>query len=255
MMNGLLEAEYFGASNNELFGLYRKPDPHCDRQECVLICNPSPHEMFRAHWSRNQISMQLAMNGFHSLCFDYFGTGDSYGESMHFDLDRWRADVSQALFFLRKKVTSAGKVHVVGIRLGAALAIQALSAEKIDGFYLWDPVFKGAPFLAALKKMHLELLRHDPYRPPFFSPESMRGQLLGYVHTNHFEHQLAALDLPLDASATDRIRLVVAQRPGASPEGDVVDGPLWDNWRYVNQRVFSSLVVKKLVQAISVGGR
>jgi hypothetical protein len=98
----------------------------------------------------------LSEAGLHTFRFDYYGTGDSSGESWEGSISRWRMDILQALQEL-KGISGARDLSIVGFRLGAALAAET----RFDGFglkdlVLWDPVVSGRKYIEELKALHLD---------------------------------------------------------------------------------------------------
>ena len=72
-----------------IFAVYR---PASTQRAAVLVCPPFFHEHFLSYRLLSQIAERLATNGISSLRFDYFGAGDSDGESSEFSLDGAIAD-------------------------------------------------------------------------------------------------------------------------------------------------------------------
>ena len=72
--------------------------------------------------------------------FDYFGYGESDGDTEDFTLLRFRQDLRQILTLLKNKY---GFLHFTlwGIRTGAALAVEGLSVDSsVVSLVLWSPV-------------------------------------------------------------------------------------------------------------------
>ena len=113
----------------------------------VVLCYPLWQEYMRAHRAFRQLAMLLSKAGFSVLRFDYFGTGDSAGESDAGDVSRWTHDISTAIDEL-KDTAGVSKVSLVGLRVGASLAA-AVAAERkdLDRIVLWDPVVGGKAYV------------------------------------------------------------------------------------------------------------
>ena len=116
-----------------------------------MLCPTFGHENMTAHRGWVCLADQLAASGFSVLRFDYPGTGDSAGSET--DPDRfaaWRDSIAEAVRHLRH-MTGAGTVILVGLRLGAALAL--LAAETIngvDGIACLAPVLSGRSYVREL---------------------------------------------------------------------------------------------------------
>jgi uncharacterized protein len=84
---------------------------------------------------------RLVQAGFHVLRFDYFGTGDSYGDTGEGDLASWCGDIETAIEELRE-ITGATKVNLAGLRLGANLSarVAAYRPKDVSKLVLWEPL-------------------------------------------------------------------------------------------------------------------
>jgi pimeloyl-ACP methyl ester carboxylesterase len=206
---------YFGDPERPLFGIYHPPEGQRVRDAGVLICYPAPQEYTSCHWALRKLALALAREGFHVLRFDYFGTGDSAGDTSEATLEQWRADIAAAGQELLD-LSGASRLSVVGFRLGAALAAQA--ALKVRDLVLWEPVIDGCLYLEELRRSHERLFAHCLY-PPRIGPPGAMGELSGLVLTPEQERATAAVDLrqPL-ACAAERVIVVVSAGPAARLE-------------------------------------
>ncbi len=88
----------------------------------------------------------LAGRGCEVYHLDYFGTGDSYGETHEMDFEESGRDIAHVVDTLR---ASGGCRHVVlfGVRLGADLALRlAESRPDLEHLILVEPVVNGRLF-------------------------------------------------------------------------------------------------------------
>ncbi len=113
----------------------------------AVLCPPIGHEAANALPAMQALGERLAADGVAALRFDYGGTGDSTGSWDEPDrLDDWVASVDEALLFARRG--HGGPVALVGMRMGALLAAEALArGAKVEGLVLWDPCASGRDFL------------------------------------------------------------------------------------------------------------
>lgn len=108
----------------------------------------------RCHRALVRLCDRLAGSGYHCLRFDYFGTGDSAGNSGEGDMDEWVANTRSAAQELRD-VSGLDRLTIVGVRLGAAIAVDVASSDPlIERLVLWDPVVSGARHLDELESIH-----------------------------------------------------------------------------------------------------
>ena len=113
----------------------------------------------RTHWCLRLLASQLARNGIHVLRFDYQGIGDSFGSPDEVvAVSLWEDNIGSALDLLARK-SEAESSLLIGLRTGASLAARvATKRSDINSLLLWEPVFSGAQWLAAVRKMHAEML-------------------------------------------------------------------------------------------------
>ncbi len=200
---------YFGDARRPLFGVYHPPQGTRARDGGVLLCYPAPQEYMGSHWALRKLSLALAREGFHVFRFDYFGTGDSAGQTGEGTLEQWRTDIATALDEL-KDVSGVRRASVVGFRLGAALAAQAPIQAK--DLVLWEPVVHGGAYLDELRESHQRLFSDCIYPPPV-GPRGRMGELLGLPFPAAQERATEAIDLmqPFSCRA-ERISIVASER-------------------------------------------
>jgi len=136
---------FFGSSRKQLFGVHHPPKSDSVRDTAILLCYPFGDEYMRTHKAVRQLTLHLAKVGFHLLRFDYFGTGDSAGEGEEGTIEQWIEDIAVAADEL-KETSGLQSISVVGLRLGATLATEAVATRTdVADLLLWDPVVRGAP--------------------------------------------------------------------------------------------------------------
>jgi pimeloyl-ACP methyl ester carboxylesterase len=144
---------YFGSSKRPLFGIHHPPKSDVQRNLGVVLCPAIGQDYMRTHRGLKQLAIQLSKSGFHVLRFDYFGTGDSAGESTEATIEQWIDDVGDAIDEL-KDAASVRQVSLVGIRLGAAVAAQAAHGHpEVSSLVLWDPVVTGPAYVEELTSL------------------------------------------------------------------------------------------------------
>lgn len=99
------------------------------------------------------LAVRLSLAGFHTLRFDYFGTGDSAGEEGDTDAAGLQADVVTAVETLQD-LAATEKVTLIGLRAGANVAASAAAASRgaIEALILWDPILPGDPSMAGMPR-------------------------------------------------------------------------------------------------------
>jgi pimeloyl-ACP methyl ester carboxylesterase len=181
---------FFGKSDAPLFGVYHPPRGGAPTDTGILLCYPAPQEYMRTHWAFRKLALLLAKEGFHVFRFDYFGTGDSAGDSANGSLETWRANVSAAAQELRD-LASVSRISAVGFRLGASLA--ATAGISLADLVLWEPVVRGLVYLGELETIQARRLALD-LQPPWRAAERP-AELLGFPFPASMEEEIRGLDL------------------------------------------------------------
>jgi pimeloyl-ACP methyl ester carboxylesterase len=183
---------YFGREGASLFGAYHPPVTASARALGVVLCYPGPQEYRQAHWAYHKLATLLSTRGMHAFRFDYSCTGDSAGDSAAGSLAAWEGDIATAVAELRD-VASVRRIAVVGMRLGAALAMRACTrATRVADLVLWDPVVRGDAYHAQLATVQAAGLRAAHY-----PEDDQRGpeELLGFPFPRAMREAVDALDL------------------------------------------------------------
>lgn len=192
------EPMFFG-TRLHLYGVYHAPTDEVARG-AVLMCPAVGREYMRTHRVFRLIATQLASSGYAVLRFDYSGTGDSAGDNEHARWQDWIEDVRVAGHELRK-LSGFQSISVLGLRLGATLACEALHEQPLDHLYLWDPVVIGTDFLRDLDEQHERLNESlDCYagrvgRALSDYQNSEWIERAGYVFNKKLLHDIAARDM------------------------------------------------------------
>jgi uncharacterized protein len=132
---------HFGSRQRRLFGCYEPAQENFGKVRAVLLCYPAGNEHIFAYRTMRLLAARLVQAGFHVLRFDYFGTGDSYGDTGEGDLASWCGDIETAIEEL-KEITGATNVNLAGLRLGANLSarVAAYRSKDVSKLVLWEPL-------------------------------------------------------------------------------------------------------------------
>ena len=202
---------YFGTAPRSLFGVYHPPKAAQARATGVVLCYPFGQEYMRAHRAFRQMALLLTKAGFHVLRFDYFGTGDSSGETHEVSLAQWVADAGAAADEL-KETAEVKRIAFVGLRLGAAVAaLAASSRDDVDQVVLWDPAVRGADYLAEILEERTDSVGNS--RSSALSDGT--AGVMGFPVTAALRSDLAAMDLASIGAPAGSGRLVVASHDRA----------------------------------------
>lgn len=139
---------HFGSRDRLLFGVYHVPEKGGSKG--VVLCYPWGQEYLRAHRSFAYLARTLSAAGLHVLRFDYYGSGDSAGDSTDTSVSSWIADVGVAIDEL-KDMSGLRSVSLAGLRLGGAVAaLTATSRTDVSALVLWDPILDGRKYMKEL---------------------------------------------------------------------------------------------------------
>lgn len=220
----------FGRSDRQIFGIYMPPLGDSPDRGAVVLCAPLGTEYINAHRAIRQLSVLLADAGFHTLRFDYFGTGDSGGESETLTLDDLLTDIDLAIDEVCA-MSGATRVRLVGLRLGGALAARAAEefGDRVEAVVLWDPIISGS---GHIEEFALNGARPTPGTASVGSVGAEPTQLenLCFPINATFAAEIRALELsdhtrtlPLltyavtssEAEGIDSLRAALANAPGS----------------------------------------
>ncbi|MGP1664378.1 MAG: alpha/beta fold hydrolase, partial [Rhodanobacter sp.] len=150
---------HFG-TGDDLFGLFLASSRRATH--AALLCPPFGQDMIRSHRIYRQLARALAAEGVPVLRFDYFGSGDSAGESLQLDWQRCLADAANAATELRSR-SGCDTIIAFGARLGGSLAMTASANMRLAKVVAWDPIINGAAYVARQDALQ-QALQADPNR-------------------------------------------------------------------------------------------
>lgn len=150
-MNNDAEPIYFPSGDQTLFGWLHPARGSVASDAGVVICNPFGYEAICSHRSLRAFAETCAAAGIPALRFDYFGTGDSSGNTFEGDqITRWCDDIRAAIKAL-EDLRGVRRIVLVGVRLGALLSGLVASEDRIDGLVAVAPVVSGRRYLRELR--------------------------------------------------------------------------------------------------------
>jgi pimeloyl-ACP methyl ester carboxylesterase len=198
---------YFGSSDRRLFGLYESARSPSRNVRAVLFCHAWGAEYINSYRAVRFAASRLVAAGFCALRFDYYGSGDSEGDSSEVDLPGLEVDIETAMDELGE-LSQARSVALFGIRLGATLAarVAARAPRAVSRLVLWDPIVVGASYLE-------ELSAKTPRREASSAP-SRAAELEGLRVSPAFASEMNAIDL--------------VRAPPDLPEGTIVVNTISD---------------------------
>lgn len=141
---------YFNSGEHRLFGWLHAPGRRA--RVGLVICNPFGYESVCSHRSVRKLADAAASAGVPALRFDYTGTGDSSDLDPCADqIERWIEDIAAAAGELQAR-TGVERVCLLGLRLGALLAVLAVTrCPAVHALVLVAPVISGQRYLRDLR--------------------------------------------------------------------------------------------------------
>lgn len=189
-----MRAYYF--ANSRLFGAYHPPRNLGIVNKGVVLCYPIGQEYFRSHRAYLQLAKQMNMAGLHVFRFDYYGTGDSLGQTLDWGVDEWISNILAAVNEL-KLISGVDEVTLVGLRFGALLVALAQQNAQLKQAVFWSPVVCGDLYIESLESMQREILvSPDFFQVPRIGSHAIESeQLLGFSIPNHLKTAIRKLNL------------------------------------------------------------
>lgn len=196
-------ARWFGPLERPLLGWWTAPTARTQTSG-IVIAAPIGYEYWSAHRTLRALAEKLAERGHGVLRFDYDGLGDSAGERWDEGrLPAWRRSIADAVAEVR--ALGARKVTLIGLRMGATLALTEAASLGVDAVVAWAPVTSGKRFMKELRMLGLVV-------PASETPASVGNTITyaGTVFTPETTAAISAIDLGRSATLTGRV-LVVAR--------------------------------------------
>jgi hypothetical protein len=151
-------------------------------------------------------------------------------------------------------------MSLLGLRLGAALAIRASQHVNVNRLVLWDPIVDGIHYLQEMERSHVRTFQLSPIEPPFPSWRYGTSQCCGFPWSEAWRSQIAAISPALLVpraqkthiilSATDPIVRDASQnweRQGIVIDMQHVGEPMhWGDERFIKIRAFPSAHLRRI---------
>lgn len=208
MMAQMEDIFYFGSEAARLFGAWHPPDPSGSRTTGVVVCPSMGQEAVGGHPLCRRLAVVLAGYGYPVLRFDYFGTGDSLGESHEVTIDGCLDDIDTAVDEMRRR-SGCPRICLVGLRFGATLAILSGSLRrKLDAIAALNPVTNGRAYVVELRRVETEAWTVLGDAPAALLAAEQARALTGMAFSERFLAAVEAVDLmSLGVRPADRICL------------------------------------------------
>jgi alpha-beta hydrolase superfamily lysophospholipase len=222
------------------------------RDSGVLILPPLGYQWWSTHRTLRELAEALAAAGHVVARLDYDGTGDSAGDQ--WDAGRvpaWRRSMADAVDDLREQGCS--RITLVGVRLGATLALLDGAALGAAAIAAWAPVAQGRRWARELRLLAAEVPAAEDLL------EGGTVAAAGLVFAGETLAELGALSvLDLDAPPAPRVLLVdgrpderLAEHLRAVGVADVVAQPVAGGEHALDVAAEDAVVPEDVVRAIA----
>jgi len=184
------EAGYFGPTTRPRFGWLHRPAAPANDVGLVIV-PPFGYEAVCAQRSLRHLAEQAAHAGVAAVRFDLDGSGDSAGDDLDPDrLDHWLASIDDACALVRS--TGADRIVLVGVRLGAVLALLAATQRAdIAGVVAIAAVASGKAWLREGRALQMALGLAPAPAPAADDVQ----EIVGFALTAQTRAALGAVDL------------------------------------------------------------
>ncbi|RDS83661.1 alpha/beta fold hydrolase [Dyella monticola] len=245
---------YFGPER-ALFGLFHASGTSA--RKAVLLCPPLGQDQIRCHRLYRQLAQALVAEGVAVLRFDYYGTGDSAGDSVDMDWQRCVADTVVAADELRAR-SGFDRVFAFGARLGASIALATVAQARFAGVVAWDPVLDGRTYVAKLDAMQLALCRDEQRFMVSRKAADAAAQWLGFAISASLRQQILDLhvDRPtvpmllLDSLSPDAPRALSNSLVDAARTRSLQPPTPWDDPRRLEVAILSHPLIQAVTQHV-----
>lgn len=186
----MVDPFYFGEAPRLLCGLLHAASR---RERALLICPPLLHDATRSRRGLWSLAETQAAAGSDVLRFDWYGSGDSTGESGEITLGGLLDDLGAARSQLRT-LSNGARLRMLGLRSASLplLAFATQQAGPVD-LVLWDVDLCGRTLVARWREQHREQLRQAG-RYPYGSGAPVADELLGFPVSLTFLAELEQLE-------------------------------------------------------------
>ena len=178
----------------------------------LVIVSPFGWDEICAHRPLRSLARSLAAQGIAVLRFDLPGTGDSSGSALDSGLlSAWTKSVQDSVAEL-KAAAGVQSVSILGVRLGAMLALAAASAgAAVESLILWGASATGRALLRELRAFrNLEVTELAPGE--IAPPAPVEGlEVAGFLLSPETEKDLDAFSLLSLAPPTDQRILLLTR--------------------------------------------
>ncbi len=213
MSSWSLDPVFIEGPAGKLFALQIGPPETAPKpQEAILYLPPFGEEMNRSRRMAGLLGRQMAERGLTFLMLDPYGTGDSDGDFQEVRWSIWNADAAAAIDWLKGQ--GFRRISVLGLRLGACLALRAAgrAGKDLSKIVVWQPVLKGETFINQFLRIRIAAGMAGSEGTEKETIKSLRARLAAGENLEVAGYALSG-DLIQDLDNLDLVESAPAARP------------------------------------------
>jgi alpha/beta superfamily hydrolase len=151
-----MKEEHFFLENNDKKIYTVRYDPENKKSNTgIILAKPIWGERIRTHRIFTNLARTICKEGFFTITCDYYGDGNSYGETRELSFDGMVDDLNRLFSFTENEIHIKDFI-LIGFRLGADAAMRcAEKNENIKKLILIEPVLDLPGFLMAALRANL----------------------------------------------------------------------------------------------------
>ncbi len=261
----MTDAFFFGAPQRALYGNVHATSGAS--RGAVLICQPLLQEGIRCHRGLWALANALADAGVDALRFDWFGSGDSDGESAQLSLESLVEDVQTAGELLEPTATDGMRLLAMRSSALPLLAFAARRRQPVD-LVLLDPWLSGAKMLSCWQRHHemqFDSVGRYVNRVPAADPNALQGfdisagtlQELGGLAGSSLIPPAGSHVLVAVWEATPDLQALLSAWKMAGVSSEILlfeddDRPDWENANAIESQAFPRRSVLQLAKKLAV---
>ncbi len=184
---------FFGPIEKQMFGTFYSGKPSANF--AVLICPPLGQEYMRTHWLIRNIASSLNRKGAPVMRFDFYGQGDSSGETRQARLNDITGSLIHAAQELRTR-SGQRQIQLIAFRASALVAehCRAKLGPDVKLIYI-DPPQSGAEYIQQLRKVQSDYWTEAFYHrnEKIRLNNSQYEELIGTVYSQEYIRELLNL--------------------------------------------------------------
>lgn len=222
-------------------------EPSHPLKGAILYCNPPFEEHLHSYRTAVSFARYASRRGWGVMRFSYFGEGESDGIFEEATVSSRVADILAVAGDARRRFQT-GLIHLVGLRLGATLALLASQHDQyIPGVVCWAPLLKVADYFHGLLRSNIASqlvhwkgvpLNKDALVERLYSGETIN--LEGYEVGRGLYDEATAIDLTVSPLHSPSKLLILQPVKGSIPEAEVTDFLACNEAMHITRKVIKA---------------